>query len=403
MRKLIKAIAILLLVGFMQYAEAEVALKVTVEGVDGEMLANVLEYLSIEQYRDYSHLSERLVRDLHKKAAGEIRRALQPFGYYTPTVHSKIQQKESVWHAVYSIELGKPVLIETVDLLISGEGADNGHFKELASHFIIRKGDILNHQRYELAKRSLNDTAMKLGYLTAETISSRVDVYPAKNTATVAIYFDTGPQYLFGKVTFIQDAFDPFFLQRFIPFQQGEPYDISLILELQRTLTDSDYFELVEVSPFIEKAEGLEVPIEIKLIPLKKHKYTFGIGYGTDTGVRGSLGWENRRVNTRGHRFKIGLKPSAIRSSITAEYLIPFKKKLTENLLYTAGWSTEDTETAESQRFYGGIQFSRMRHGWKESLYARYEQEEFTIGDDSGNTTLLIPGISWVRIITDDP
>jgi translocation and assembly module TamA len=172
---------------------------------------------------------------------------------------------------------------------------------------------------------------------------------------------------------------------------------------LQNTLNDVDYFDSVQVTPLMDRAEDLEVPIEVSLIPRKKHKYTFGLGYGTDTGVRGSAGWENRRVNKNGHRFKTLLRLSEVRSGITGEYQIPLSKPRTENIVFTAGWHKENTDTSESERYLGSVRYNHMRSNWKESIYISYEHEKFDIGDESGRSDLLIPGISWTRISADNP
>ena len=36
-----------------------------------------------------------------------------------------------------------------------------------------------------------------------------------------------------------------------------------------------------------------------------RNGYSFGAGYGTDTGARGTISWLNPRVNDRGHRLRV--------------------------------------------------------------------------------------------------
>ena len=45
-------------------------------------------------------------------------------------------------------------------------------------------------------------------------------------------------------------------------------------------------------------------------------------GYGTDTGPRGLVGWEDRWVNSKGHRFNTDLELSILRQSLAADYNI---------------------------------------------------------------------------------
>jgi len=385
------------------HAEAGIKVNVSVTGIEGDIKKNVLAYLTIARQKDHPALTLSLLNKLHEKAPEEIRKSLEPFGYYNPVIQSSLVRDDSEWQAAYTIDTGESTVIKNLNLSITGEGADNTHLKKLAGTFPFKKGDILNHEVYEQAKRSLYDTSMQFGYLKAHLIESKVTVYPDKNSADIILLFDTGPQYYFGRVVFVQDTFDPEFLSAFIPFRRGDPYSLSRLLKLQNSLNNSDYFEHLEVSPLPEDTESREVPVEVKLSPRKRHKYTSGFGYGTDTGFRGSLGWENRRVNRRGHRFKSELRLSEIRSGITAEYSMPLKNPLTDNLVFTTGWFTEDTKTSESDKFLAGARYNHKRGKWKESLYTNFEQEEFDIANESGHSTLLIPGISWTRTNADNP
>lgn len=383
--------------------EASVNLKITIEGVEGELEENIRAYLSIERQKDHPDMTPQLVRKLHKNAPGEIRKALQPFGYYNPKIETDLTHKNSLWHALYKIETGPAVVIDIVDLSVTGEGADTRDFKELVNNFPIKKGDTLNHQEYEESKQLLHDTALRSGFLKSETITGRIKVYPGKNIAEINISFNTGPQFYFGDVRFIQDVFKPEFLASFIPFKKGDRYTPSRLLVLQNALYNTDYFESVEVRPLVERVEEQEVPIEIELVPRKRNQYTAGIGYGTDMGIRGSLGWENRRVTRTGHSMRAKIQLSEIKSSFTTEYSIPMKNPRTDNLMFTTGWALEDTTTSESEKFLGGVRYNHRRNKWKESIYINYEYEDFDVGSVSGKSTLLIPGISWTRIQADSP
>ncbi len=382
---------------------AEIDIKVTVEGVEGDLKKNVLAYLGTERQKDHPDLNVSHLKKLHEEAPEEIRKSLQPFGYYNPLIRSELLMEGEAWRAAYTIDLGQPVLIESVDLAITGSGADDNRFKRLEKDFSVKNGNVLNHQIYEEAKRSFQDIAMQFGYLDGKAVKNKVQVHPDKNSATVVLHFNTGPQYCFGDVEFVQDAFDIGLLEGFVPFRRGDPYMVSRLLQLQNTLNDSDYFESVEVTPLTEEAEEREVPVQVKLVPRKRNKYTVGLGYGTDTGLRGSLGWEIRRVTRTGHRFKSELRLSEIRTGITGEYTVPLTNPRTDNLSITSGWFTEDTETSESEKLIAGIRYNHRRLDWKKSVYMNYEQETFEVGEDSGRSTLFIPGISWTRIRADNP
>ncbi len=78
----------------------------------------------------------------------------------------------------------------------------------------------------------------------------------------------------------------------------------------------------MEVSPGDPDPDTLTVPVTITATKAKR-TFTIAGGYGTDTSVRGTLGWTDTRVNDRGHRFRVELKASAIKQRFNARYDIP--------------------------------------------------------------------------------
>lgn len=397
------ALTVIVTILYVQPACAAINVNVTVVGVENNIKKNVLALLSIERQKKHQDLTQSLLKKLHEKAPDEIRQALQPFGYYRPDIQVELVLEESTWNARYTIAPGKPVIIDTIDIVITGKGRDHKKFKHFKEKSTLKKGDILNHPLYEITRRLLLDTALNIGFLNARMVTSKIEVHAEKGVAHILIHFDTGPQFHFGRVSFLQDEFSQDFLARFVPFRRGKPYEVSKILDLQKALNNSDYFEVIEISPRIDLAEDLEVPIDIKLIARKRNKYKFGLGYGTDTGFRGSVGWEITRINKSGHRFGITIKASEIKSGVNGEYTIPLKDPRTESLVFSSGFLKEDNETSTSEKIFSGVRFNHMRWGWKESIYLNYEEEDFDVGDDEGRSTLLIPGSSWTKIWAENP
>ena len=72
------------------------------------------------------------------------------------------------------------------------------------------------------------------------------------------------------------------------------------------------------------------VPISIVAEPNRSTDMQYGVGYGTDTQVRGTVAWEDRRVNQRGHRFRTEAKAAATAQSLDARYIVPIGDPATE-------------------------------------------------------------------------
>ena len=407
MSRLYPVFFIVLFLGHLPAAGAEV-LDVKIEGLTGAALENVRKLLSIEQQKTDPDLFEARIRRLHRNALGEIKQALEPFGYYEPTISANLTEPTpDHWLATYKIDPGPAVHIATIDLKLTGEGINDGPFQALINNFPLHQGDILEHARYEEGKRAFLTLATENGYRDAQLLTHEIRVQLEQHTADILLYFDTGRRYRFGKVDFIQvgdpekSQLDPEFMARFVPFDEGTPYSTTRLFDVQNALSDSDYFDTVEMKPRPDKIENFEIPIDIELEPRSKHRYTAGLGYGTDTGIRGSLGWENRQVNSSGHRFKAEVKISEIKTNITGKYRIPTRNPRTDRIELTSAWLYENiaSSNSESETFLLGASHTLSRSsGWLETIYLNYQRELFSIANTSGKSSLLLPGISWSRV-----
>ncbi len=379
------------------------SVEVTIEGLEGGPLNNVRALLTLEQRREALSLSETQIRRFHRQAPAEIRTALEPFGFYRPEIDATLERgPEGTWRARYVVSPGLPVRVATFDLRITGAGADDPAFRALTAELPIGEGDILHHGHYKRTKKLLHDRAAERGYFDAKLETHRVAVDLEAYEARIRLHFDTGPRYRFGEVTFTDNEFNERFLERYVPFKRGDPYITEQLLELESALTDSDYFERVEVRPEPEKSENLHIPVTVEVTPRKKQKITVGVGYGTDTGPRARVGIERRRSNQWGHRYGAELATSEISDSATFHYVVPLKKPRTDELRFTAGWAEDRPETSVTETRQLGVVRSRARGHWKESQSITYRHDDFEVGDQTGRTELFMPGMSWTRTKADD-
>lgn len=375
--------------------------EIEVDGVKRNLEKNIRSLLSLAQ-EDDDKLDEARIRRLHAKAPEEIGEALQPFGYYKPQVRSTLEQQGERWVAHYTVDEGPAIKIASVDLAIDGEGTGDPGFRAIAEDFPARRGEVLVHSKYEDGKKKLVDRAAESGYLDATFETSEVRVDLERYRADVVVHFQTGPRYHFGDVTFHQDVLDPALLIGYVTFKRGEPLDVNKVLEMQNALSDSPYWSRVEVVANQEKAVGVEVPIEVDLVPAKTMRFSGGAGYGTDTGPRVSGAWELRRINRHGHRGEVAIKASEIEQSFQTSYQIPGAYPRTDVLSFNTAYARKITDTSESETGLIGAQRTQTRGGWREALSLSFQREDFTVGLDSGVSNLVVPGVSYERVKADD-
>jgi translocation and assembly module TamA len=378
---------------------AQTKVSVVIIGVDQMLEANVRLFLSVEQQKDHALMTQGRLHRLHDKAQQEIGKALQPFGYYRPVITSELtQESPDNWRAIYRIDAGPTLPIGEFDFVISGEMQNDPELQALIDKLPLHKGDIFNHVKYEELKVGLARFASGRGYFKARFIAHRVDIDLDSYEARIQLHYDGGARYHFGEILLQQDALDDDLLRRYITFERGSPYTLGQLIDLQQALHDSNYFRLVEVSPGEPQQDGDEVPVNVTLTPRTLHRYSIGLGYGSDTGARAKFGWQIPLLNPKGHRFDTEADISQIGYTLAAHYRVPVLNPRTDQMVYSAGVVNEVTDTTESTLRTLGASLQRSRGEWRESFSVNYEQEDYIIAEESGTSELVIPSVSWSRI-----
>lgn len=377
---------------------ATAAVLLTVEGVSGKLRENVLRALTLHRDRGEA-LPEATVRRLHAAAADEIQRALQPFGYYRARVDGSLERVDADWRARYVVTPGPPLLVRQVDVVIAGDGAGDPEFQRLRQTFPLQAGDALDQPAYEEAKRTFLKTAIERGYFDVQFTAHELRLDLTAYYADVRLHLDTGVRYRFGEVSFEQDQaiLSDALLARYLQLRDGDPYANTALLGLQRALLDSEYYSEVEITADPRQARDYTIPVRVRLTARKPSRYTVGLGYGTDTGARGSLGWERRYLNPQGHHLRAETRWSQIEKNLSASYLIPINNPRSDQLAFTATYNEGDTRTADTLLRRLAVSRSVARGNWREILSLNLQSEQFLVGGDSGTAQLLMPDAQWSR------
>ncbi|HCE2649374.1 TPA: outer membrane protein assembly factor [Vibrio parahaemolyticus] len=373
-----------------QSAYADVSLKL--KGIDGALEDNVKAYLSSIPEKDYS-TSLRFQARLDQS----ITEALNALGYY----HAKISYSISEGNdeLIVNIHKGLPVKIKVMDVVISGEAKEDEEFTNLIAKSPLKVGRILNQGEYDSLKSGIRNLALQRGYFNGDFKLNKLEVIPELNEANMRLHYDSGIRYHFGPVEITGSQIWENRVESMRPFEIGEPYLVSDVGEYNQNLSNTDWFSSVFVEPDLSKLEdGRELPIKVSLAPAAKNQIETGIGYSTDTGVRGTLKWKKPWVSARGHSFNTALSLSKPEQTITAGYKIPLDDVLREYYQLQFGLKhldNRDTESLESN-------LAVERHwltdgGWHKTVYVRHLYENFSQGLQDDGVQFVLPGATFSR------
>ena len=384
---------------------ARAAIEIDVQGVEPDIRRNVLVYLSLERYKTRNDVDETLIERLQERAEREATAALRPFGYYEPKVATEVTRNGTGnWRARIRIQPGQPVVMQEVTVEVRGPGAENPSLGGITANLPLRVGDRLSHAAYDAIKGGLQRSAATLGYLDAKLLRNELEVDPAKHVARATLILETGFRYRFGTTTIQQDAINETLLRRFVRYQDDAPYDATELLRTQFALDDSQYFSTVEVVAGEPDRTARVVPVNIRAEPNRRNRYSAGFGYGTDTKMRSTLTWENRRVNAKGHRARAQLKAAQIEQSAEARYIIPIGDPALEKLDFEFRYARDDRGDLDTRttRFQPSV--THVLGDWQRVLFTSLTRARTITaatptqpGTDEADT-LVIPGVSYASV-----
>ncbi|MFL7965977.1 autotransporter assembly complex family protein [Pseudomonas kielensis] len=388
-----------LLLSFSCAALANSELEVRVQPSNDELKANVEGYIGGVGDRD----EEALLR-FSRGAEEQARKAAQALGYYQPQIDSQVKGGKDP-RLVLTIDPGEPVHLRNVTVRIDGPAASLKAFR-VPDNAALKPGAVLNHGRYEDAKRVIQNQASRYGYFSGRFTRQKLLVDPQAGIADIELVYDSGPRYALGPVSFEGDTpFDEDLLQRMVPFKAGTAYDSELIAELNQALQSSGYFEGVRVDAAPTAATYNVIPVVVKLDTRKPRTMGLGLGFSTDVGPRAKANWTRHWVNPQGHSYGWEAEVSAPRQNVGLWYDVPLDPPLTDKMRYAGGYQYEElagTDSLSKLLTVGPEWHSKLPSGWQRVVSLKWQREEYRLGDDAGLSTLLMPGVSYSYLRSDN-
>jgi translocation and assembly module TamA len=385
------------------FASAGVKVAITVEGIHGELHNNVLARLKLNLHKNNERLKDNEVRRLHRQAEEDIREALEPFGYYHPEVSSSLEYKNDTWLAMYTVRKGEPVLVEEIQLDLTGEGGNDKNLRAALEKFPLKSGDVLDQEKYRKWKKELVSYGITEGFLDAYFSRHEIRVDLQRNRADVILQLDTGARYLFGRTLSRQEIIKSDLLKRYLPYREGDPYSPAKLFELQSILYKTDFFSSVEARGDTDNPHGIHIPVTVDLKPPKhRNKYTLGAGYATDTGAREKIDWSNRLFNKKGHKLKASLQVAELENSFSLLYTVPRNDPRYEKLVHGLAYQDKKWNDTDTRLLTAAVSSEYADPRYKYGIGIELRDEVYDVGSTSGKSRLLIPSLKGGFILADD-
>lgn len=335
----------------------------------------------------------------------ELRQRLHTLGYYQAQVTSRVISHHPA-AVSFNITLKEPVRVKSVQLTLEGDGKSDPLLRYVNNLYLLHTQEVFVHSVHESSKRLLITFLTQQGYADAHFTTHQVLVNKGLTEATVLLTLETGPKFYLSSATFPAIALQEPLLYQMLPYPLPRPYSPQAMLDFESRLNDSGYFSKALVTPtFMREDQQANVALETALILKPQHHYTSGLGYGTDTGVRGRLTYENRYLNRYGHRLILEGFASQIKTEAQAVYKVPGSDPVTDHWNYKLRYTQEDVGDKQWSRNEIGIASERQIKLLEQRIFLDLRQENFRAFDTAKaeHQTRLVPGVHWIYLERDNP
>lgn len=330
--------------------------------------------------------------------------AANAIGYYHTESTAQFSAGENCWELTLTVTPGPRAVLASVDLQVRGEPDVQGYFRDILEDTPVRSGAPLHHGEYESLKDALSARAADNGFFGARFEQAEVALNLENNTAATTLIFDPGLQFRIGEITVTRDGnLRDELIDGLMPVSEGDYYSSASLADLGQRLDASQYFRQVRVSPLLGEAVDQTVPLQVELSMRPRHAWTAGLGFATDTGPQARLSYENRFVNSRGHKLQASTVVSGVRAQVDTGYVIPLRDAARQSLNFAGGYSFDNNESFESKRLKGEVGVrNENSSGWLQRVFLEFQRDEYIIDVEEATSVLSMLGGSLSKTRADN-
>lgn len=261
---------------------------------------------------------------LHQEIDADARSLLATEGYFSPRVQLQADGERWTLHA----QPGPRTLIGKVELNLHGPGGEGeagaALRQTLREAWSLPTGAPFRQDDWDAAKRQALRTIQIDRYPTARWASTEARIDPEHQRAELQLTLDSGPAFTLGPIQVHGlQRYPAAAVTRLAGFTPGTPYHQRWLLDYQAALQATPYFQSVRVEADLDPERPLLTPVHVHVQEAPKQKISVGAGYGSDSGPRGTLGYQHHNVAGLGLLFASTLQLEREQQTLDASLTLP--------------------------------------------------------------------------------
>ncbi len=320
-KQLLLIFALLLYACFAQADENSYQVELSAPAPLNELLR---KHLQIIKWRDNPRMTPAEWQRLFSVAPQNIKELLATEGYFSPSITPSLEKKAGVDIAKFTVELGAPVLINSIELKFTGAiSQQSADIQKLREEWLLQKGQTFRQEDWALAKRKLLTRLLVERFPNANINNSKAEINLESHTVALLVEVDSGPAFQFGVLSITGlERYDSRIVENLNPIKANSTYTQASLLLFQTRLQESGYFKSVAVTADTKSASLVAndqalptnnasiniAPIKVIVEENKSIKVGIGAGYSTNTGARTQLTYDDLNLMDKGWRLSSSLK-----------------------------------------------------------------------------------------------
>lgn len=291
----------------------------------------LLRHLELLRYQSLTDLDASELARLVGMAEPNVRELMGTLGYFSPDIHLELRETpdnpRSPRLVVITVQPGEPVRVSGVTFEFTGpiatDEAAAAQRRAIQAGWLLGAGMTFTQAAWDAAKTQALRELTTQRYPAGRLSSTRADIDPETKTARLSVTLDSGPLYRLGALQISgTQRYGSDLVQRLARLAPGADYDQTRLVEAQRRLTDSGYFDSAVVS-LDTTGDPAAAPVLVQVREAKLKKIVLGIGASTDSGARLSVEHTNHQLPGIGWRAVSKLSLDRVTKSIGTELTAP--------------------------------------------------------------------------------
>jgi translocation and assembly module TamA len=214
-------------------------------------------------------------------------------------------------HFVFDVATGP--LYHVSDLAILGPPDIVGYPGLDRSKLVLAPGKPADATLILTAEDEILGQVKDRGYALAGVTRREVLIDHATREAHVTFVVEAGPETRMGQVRFSgTEKVDTTYLQRRVPYEEGDPYTPAKVNALRDRLTALGVFNSVRIKPATALTDKGELPIDVDLTDRVPRTIGFGASYETIRGAAVNAFWTHRNLFGQAESLKLSAEVNNI-------------------------------------------------------------------------------------------